>query len=148
MELEDMSTVRELEASETHLAYTTLLELRPHLSSRDEFVEQVNSKQRPEGYRIVGSFEDGIDEPVAVAGFRTGHNLAWGYYLYVDDLVTQSNFRGRGHAAQLMQWIYDQARQLGCNQVHLDSGVHRFDAHRFYLNQRLHISSHHFGREL
>jgi hypothetical protein len=78
-----MSTVRELEASETRLAYTTLLELRPHLSSRDEFVEQVNSKQRPEGYRIVGSFEDGMDEPVAIAGFRTGHNLAWGYYLYV-----------------------------------------------------------------
>ncbi len=143
-----MSTVRELEASETYLAYTTLLELRPHLSSRDEFVEQVNSKQRSEGYRIVGSFEDGMDEPVAIAGFRTGHNLAWGYYLYVDDLVTQTNFRGHGHAAQLMQWIYNLAGQLGCNQVHLDSGVHRYDAHRFYLNQRMRISSHHFGREL
>ena len=143
-----MSTVRELEASETYLAYTTLLELRPHLSSRDEFVEQVNSKQRSEGYRIVGSFEDGMDEPVAIAGFRTGHNLAWGYYLYVDDLVTQTNFRGQGHAAQLMQWIYNLAHQLGCNQVHLDSGVHRYDAHRFYLNQRMRISSHHFGREL
>ena len=143
-----MPTVRELTESDTHLAYTTLLELRPHLNSRDEFVKQVNLKQRPEGYRLVGSFEDGIDEPVAIAGFRTGHNLAWGHYLYVDDLVTRAAFRGHGHAAQLIQWIHDQARQLGCNQFHLDSGVHRHDAHRFYLNHRLHITSHHFGREI
>lgn len=143
-----MPTVRELTASETHLAYTTLLELRPHLASRDEFVEQVNTRQRPEGYRIIGSFEDGRDEPVAIAGFRTAHSLSWGHYLYVDDLITQAAFRGRGHAASIMQWIYDQARHLGCNQVHLDSGVHRHDAHRLYLNQRMRISAHHFALEL
>jgi GNAT superfamily N-acetyltransferase len=143
-----MPTIRELTASEIYLAYTSLLELRPHLPSRDEFVEQVNLKQRPEGYRLVGSFEEGIDEPVAVAGFRTGHNLAWGYFLYVDDLVTQATFRGRGHAAGLLQWIYEQARQLGCRQVHLDSGVQRHDAHRLYLNQRMQITSHHFGRQM
>jgi len=143
-----MPTIRELTASETYLAYTSLLELRPHLAARDEFVEQVNLKQRPEGYRLVGSFEKGVDEPVAVAGFRTGHNLAWGYFLYVDDLVTQAAFRGRGHAGGLLQWIYEQAQQLGCQQVHLDSGVQRHDAHRLYLNQRMHITSHHFGRQM
>lgn len=143
-----MPTIRELTASETYLAYTSLLELRPHLAARNEFVEQVNLKQRPEGYRLVGSFEEGVNEPVAVAGFRTGHNLAWGYFLYVDDLVTREAFRGRGHAGGLLQWIYEQAQQLGCQQVHLDSGVHRYDAHRLYLNQRMQITSHHFGRKL
>lgn len=143
-----MPTIRELTASETYLAYTSLLELRPHLAARNEFVEQVNLKQRPEGYRLVGSFEEGVNEPVAVAGFRTVHNLAWGYFLYVDDLVTREAFRGRGHAGGLLQWIYEQAQQLGCQQVHLDSGVHRYDAHRLYLNQRMQITSHHFGRKL
>lgn len=143
-----MPTIRELTASETYLAYTSLLELRPHLAACNEFVEQVNLKQRPEGYRLVGSFEEGVNEPVAVAGFRTVHNLAWGYFLYVDDLVTREAFRGRGHAGGLLQWIYEQAQQLGCQQVHLDSGVHRYDAHRLYLNQRMQITSHHFGRKL
>lgn len=143
-----MSTVRELDASETQLAYTTLLELRPHLHSRDEFVVWVNEFQRPEGYRLVGSFEDGIDEPVAIAGFRTGHNLSWGYFLYVDDLVTRAAYRSHGHADHIIQWLYDQARQLGCEQFHLDSGVQRFDAHRFYLNHRMQINAHHFARNL
>ncbi|MGZ5001726.1 MAG: GNAT family N-acetyltransferase, partial [Chthoniobacterales bacterium] len=30
----------------------------------------------------------------------------------------------------------------------LDSGVQRFDAHRFYLMKRMKISSHHFSLEL
>jgi hypothetical protein len=32
--------------------------------------------------------------------------------------------------------------------LHLDSGVRRFDAHRFYLNKRMNISSHHFSMVL
>lgn len=142
-----MSAVRELGVGETKLAYSTMLELRPQLGSLDEFVARVNQLQRPEGYRLVGSFEDGIDEPVGLAGFRTMHSLAWGYILYVDDLVTRATFRNHGHAARLMQWLYKEARQLGCVQLHLDSGVHRHVAHRFYLNQRMHISSHHFVRD-
>jgi hypothetical protein len=30
----------------------------------------------------------------------------------------------------------------------LDSGVTRFDAHRFYLRERMHIQSHHFALAL
>lgn len=143
-----MSKIRELSAAETGLAYTTMLELRPHLASRDAFVECVNRVQRPEGYRLLGSFEEGNDEPVALAGFRTVHHLSWGYTFYVDDLVTRATHRSSGHGARLMQWLDEEARRLGCEQFHLDSGVQRFAAHRFYFNQRMHISSHHFAREL
>lgn len=141
-----MAAIRELGPQETHLAYPALLELRPHLGSLDAVVRLVNEEQRSEGYRLVGSFEDGVDEAAAVAGFRTAHSLAWGYYLYVDDLSTRAAFRKRGHGASLMQWIAEEARRLGCNQLHLDSGVHRHDAHRLYLNQRMDITSHHFQR--
>lgn len=143
-----MPTVREIGVRETHLAYPALYELRPHLTSLESFVAKVNQLQRPEGYRLVGTFEDGIEEAVAVAGFRTGHNLAWGHFLYVDDLSTREAFRQRGHAAHIFRWLEREARRLGCDQFHLDSGVHRHDAHRFYLNRRLLISSHHFGRVL
>jgi len=33
-------------------------------------------------------------------------------------------------------------------QLHLDSGVQRFSAHRFYLSKRMEISSHHFSLKL
>lgn len=143
-----MAALRELGPQETHLAYLAALELRPHLSSLEAFVQQVNEEQRPEGYRLVGSFEDGIEDAAAIAGFRTGHMLSRGYYLYVDDLSTRAAFRKRGHGARLMEWVAEEARRLGCVRLHLDSGVHRHDAHRLYLNQRMDITAYHFHRDL
>jgi len=145
-----MSIIRELDAQNTHLAYKTLLELEPHLGSQEEFVRQVNQHLRPERYRLIGSFEDDIDTPVAIAGFRTLHSLAWSYYLYVDDMITRAAFRGRGHGTGLMQWLYEEAHRLGCIQVHIDSGVgaHRYNAHRLYLNQQMYISCYHFQHDL
>jgi len=37
------------------------------------------------------------------------------------------------------------AHERGCGQVHLDSGVQRFAAHRFYLRNGFDIASHHFS---
>jgi GNAT superfamily N-acetyltransferase len=125
-------------------------ELRPQYADAAEFVRRVDDVQRGEGYRLVGAFEDGTKEGVAVAGFRVGHMLAWGRFLYVDDLSTLSAARRRGHGRALLEWLTEEARRLGCEQLHLDSGVgpDRFDAHRLYLNVGLAITSHHFARRL
>ena len=40
------------------------------------------------------------------------------------------------------------ARKRECAELHLDSGVQRFGAHRFYLNHRMDITSHHFAIQL
>ncbi len=140
--------IRELHQRETALAFPALRELRTHLASVDDFVHRVDQGQRPEGYRLVGAFEAGEEAAVAVAGFRSGTSLAWGRYLYVDDLVTRAAFRSRGHAGTLVDWLVDEARRLGCAQLHLDSGTQRHDAHRFYLDQGLHIPGFHFARDL
>jgi GNAT superfamily N-acetyltransferase len=142
-----MSNIRELGPAETHLAHTTMRELRPHLSSLEAFVARVNSMQRSEGYRLIGSFIEGTAEPVAVAGFRTLHALAWGHVLYVDDLITQEAHRKAGHADGLMQWLIAEAQRLGCDQLQLDSGVQRHVAHRFYFAHGMHISAYHFQRD-
>jgi len=120
-----------------------MLVLRPHLASADAFVEQVNGRQRGDGYRLLASFED--ETVAAVAGFRRGCSLAWGDHLYVDDLVTREEFRGRGHASRLLSWIDQEAERLGCGQVHLDSGTQRFAAHRVYLNHGFRIIGFHFA---
>jgi len=142
------ANVRELEAGETVLAFDALFELRPHLLSREAFVSLVNSVQRGEGYRLAAAFIGADASAVAVAGFRTLHSLAWGYALYVDDFVTRQAYRRQGHAAAIMHWIFDEARRLGCQQVHLDSGFQRHAAHRFYLNRGMWISWHHFAMEI
>jgi GNAT superfamily N-acetyltransferase len=122
--------------------------LRTDLADRESFVERVDEVQRPAGYRLVAAFEDGESDAAAVAGFRPGHSLAWGHFLYVDDLSTQPAFRRRGHGRALLEWLLEEGRRLGCDQLHLDSGVglDRADAHRLYLNAGLVVAAHHFAR--
>jgi GNAT superfamily N-acetyltransferase len=123
-------------------------ELRTGLSDEETFVRAVDELQRPTGYRLLGAFEEDREDAVAVAGFRAFHCLAWGHALYVDDLSTLPSARRRGHGAALLAWLVEEAKRLGCDQLHLDSGVglDRADAHRLYLNSGLVISAHHFAR--
>jgi GNAT superfamily N-acetyltransferase len=143
--------VREIVLPDTAFAFEAMRALRTHYTNVEFFVRRVDHVQRPEGYRIVGAFEDGSPEAVAVAGFRVGHNLAWGErFLYVDDLSTLPEARGRGHGRALLDWLGAEARRCGCEQLHLDSGVghERADAHRLYFNAGLLISAHHFAQRL
>jgi GNAT superfamily N-acetyltransferase len=95
------------------------------------------------GYRLVAVVTRGRVE--AVAGYRYGESLAWDSFLYVDDLVTDERARSKGHGKLLLDWLKREASARGCRDLHLDSGVQRFDAHRFYLRERMNITSHHFG---
>jgi len=140
--------IRELLPPETGLAFEAMRELRTELGDEQAFVRQVDEVQRAEGYRLVAAFELETSEPSAVAGFRTCHSLSWGHYLYVDDLSTKATERRRGHARALLEWLLEEGKRLGCDQLHLDSGVSidRAAAHRLYLNAGLVISAHHFAR--
>jgi GNAT superfamily N-acetyltransferase len=122
--------------------------LRTHYTDEAEFVRRVDEVQRPEGYRIVGAFEG--DRCLAVAGFRELNNLAWGHVVYVDDLSTHPDGRRHGHGRALLEWCADEANRLGCDALHLDSGVeaNRLDAHRLYLNTGMRITSFHFAKAI
>ncbi|MEM7760365.1 MAG: GNAT family N-acetyltransferase, partial [Cyanobacteria bacterium P01_A01_bin.40] len=75
-------------------------------------------------------------------------SLSWGKYLYVADLVIEQYRRSQGYGEVLFTWLIAFAKQHNCQQLHLDSGVQRFAAHRFYLRQKMNISSHHFTLKL
>ena len=141
--------VRELREGESLRAAAALLELRPHVGSPEAMAERIDA-QRGAGYRVVAAFDDGEADAAAAAGFRIAENLAWGRFLYVDDLVTRSDARGRGHADAVMAWVTEEAARAGCGELHLDSGVgpEREDAHRFYFRHRLRIAAYHFSRGL
>ena len=126
-------------------AFPVLSQLRPHLSL-EMFLAQARRQRSASDWRFA-TVESG-DQVLACAGYRISEWLAWGKALYVDDLVTDQHTRSRGHGDQLLDWLLVRARDAGCGELHLDSGVHRFGAHRFYLAQRMDITSHHFARSL
>lgn len=146
-------TIREICVPETALAHPALSALRPRFTDPAKFIRQIDEHQRPDGYRLVGVFvaTAQADTPAeAAAGFRLSHNLAWGRFLYVDDLSTVPTARRRGHGRRLLDWLIAEAEHLGCDTIHLDSGVgaDRLDAHRLYLNARMRITSYHFARSV
>jgi GNAT superfamily N-acetyltransferase len=135
-----MTIVHAASDADIHRCFAVMVQLRPHLVAA-EFVTQVRRMQA-DGYRLAFLEADGAVR--AVAGYRTYEKLFSGKNLYVDDLVTDATQRSRGHGAALLRWLTDEARRLGCVQLELDSGVQRFEAHRFYFRERMHISSYHF----
>jgi len=124
--------------------FPVMAQLRPHLVE-SQFVARVRRMQT-EGFHLAALEADGAVR--AVTGYRFYDKLFSGKNLYVDDLVTDGTQRSKGHGRALLNWLDDQARAHGCAQLELDSGVQRFEAHRFYLRERMHISAHHFVRGL
>ncbi len=130
--------------AEIAFCFPTFYELRPHLS-QIEFVAQVQRQMQNHAYVLV--YIAAQDHVYAAAGYRITEFLAWGRTFYVDDLVTSSTSRKLGYGGKLLDWLMAKARELSCDQFHLDSGVQRHDAHRLYLSRKLQISSHHFSIE-
>jgi len=118
-----------------------LLQLRSHFDERS-VIERIKVQQEG-GYRIAYVESDG--EVLCVAGFVLGYKLAWGKHVYVDDLITDENRRSSGAGRCMIDWLKSYAREHGCEQLHLDSGVTRFAAHKFYLREGFRISSHHLA---
>jgi GNAT superfamily N-acetyltransferase len=128
-------------SEEIRCCHPVMRELRPLFQEPAQFIERV-LRQQKEGYRL--GFLESEGEVRAVAGYRFLESLFSGKFLYVDDLVTRDTDRSRGFGGQLLDWLIEQAREQGCENLELDSGVQRFDAHRFYFSKRMNISSYHF----
>ena len=126
------------------LLIPALLELRPHRSALE--LKKMIDQQMNEGFQIIFIGDEHL--AYAVAGFRTIHFLFSGKTLYIDDLVTHSDHKRKGYAGALLDWLKEYAMQNGYDHVSLDSGFHRKDAYRLYLNKGFEISSMHFAIKL
>lgn len=127
-------------------AAQVLRQLRPQFT-QEALIAQICHQRTTAGYQLAIA-SDASGTVLCVAGFVIQTKLAWGKSLYVDDLVTDAQARSAGAGQCMMDWLKAYACSLGCRQLHLDSGVQRFDAHRFYLREGFRIASHHFSLDL
>ena len=137
-----MTTIKLATADEQiNNCYAIMSQLRPHIP-QGEFLPKVKDQMQA-GYHLVYIESDG--QPAACAGFRYSQNLAWGKFLYVDDLITDKKQRSMGFGKLLLDWLTEQARTNHCTQLHLDSGMQRQDAHRFYEREGVAKTGYHFA---
>ena len=140
------AVVRTLTTDEDILAARGVMrQLRPQIPEAD-YLFTVRRMMQTDGYLQAAVFDG--DAVVAVAGYRFMEMLFAGKTLYVDDLNTDETRRSRGYGKALMDWLKREARERGCVQLQLDSGVQREQTHRFYFREGLTINCYHFRLDL
>jgi GNAT superfamily N-acetyltransferase len=138
-------TVDRIESDEDILSTSEVMrQLRPHIAP-DDYLPRVR-RMMAGGFRLAAVRDNGIVR--AVAGYRFMEMLYCGHILYVDDLVTDERGRSKGYGKRLLDWLREQARSHNCDELHLDSGVQREHAHRFYFREGLTITAYHFRTKL
>src|SRR4051812_11752638 len=121
-----------LSDDDIRLTYPVMNQLRTHVPEH-EYLGRVKRQSQTSSYQIAALFNDG--KIGCVAGYRIHECLAWGKIMYVDDLVSDQNGRSRSYGKRMLTWLVDQAKASECQEFHLDSGVQRHAAHRFYLRE-------------
>lgn len=126
--------------SQLKACYPLFKELRPHIKGEQNFISQWN-KQVDEGYII--SFVEITGNVVAAVGYRLMTTMAWGRFIYIDDLIALPDQCGRGYGTLLLKHIQNKAVKLNLKGVHLDTGYQRHLAHNSYLRNGFKLNCHH-----
>lgn len=130
---------------ESAACFELMRELRPHLESAQAFHRQLE-RQAAQAYRLLAAWEN--ERAVALAGYRVQENLLYGRFVYIDDLVVAPQARSRGLGKKMIDAVREQARQLGCAHLILDTGLANSLGQRFYFRQGLLSKGLHFSQAL
>jgi len=122
--------IREMNLKELDVVYEVLSQLRVDLSFK-EFDDLVYDMRHID-YKMIGLFER--EKLITYAGVAVGTNFYHKRHLYLYDLVTDVEYRGKGYGKEMMLYLEDYAKTAMCENIVLSSGLQREDAHRFYEN--------------
>jgi len=121
-----------------------LLAFRPMLEP--ESLQVQTERMMREGFKLLYILDESKNEAAAILGYRDYEMYRTGKIIYIDDLFTFPEHRGKGYAGALLDYIDLIARNEGIASVHLDSGYPLHPAHRLYLNKGFVLPCHHFAK--
>lgn len=126
-------TIKELQTEdEIQEAFPIMKQLRNHLDE-EIYLDLVLEAKEKDSYKMFALIDEG--EIVAVTGFKTMITLYYGRFVWVGDLVTDTNKRSKGYGEKLLRYVHEWAKENSYESVALSSGLQRTDAHRFYENK-------------
>jgi ribosomal protein S18 acetylase RimI-like enzyme len=109
--------------------FELLKQLRPHLDF-ENFLELLKEAQG-NGYQLLG-MKDQDQNIVALMGYRVMTDFVHGRHLYIDDLVTSENNRSQGYGGILLKHAEELAKELGCSNLRLCTGIENEGGKKFY----------------
>jgi len=111
-----------------HEAYPIVRQLIPYLDmqtyARRVFVA------RATGYRMFIGEIDG--EVVGVIGIVPNHNIHDGFVTYIEHVVVDREYRGKGYGKELIHFAEARALEEGCSLIQLDTDTENTGAARLY----------------
>ena len=110
-------------------AFPIMKQLRTHLDE-STYLELVMAAQENDRYKMFALLDG--NEIVAVTGFKPMITLSSGRFIWICDLVTDTNIRSKGYGEKLLTFVHEWAKENNYESVSLSSRLHRTDAHRFY----------------
>ncbi|MBU2787885.1 GNAT family N-acetyltransferase [Acidithiobacillus sp. VAN18-1] len=135
-----MLTIRMLTTEELSIVLPLVGILNPNVPPAN--LAQRLHEMENQGYQCAAAFIR--DACVGVAGIWVGTRLWCGRYVDVDNVIVAEGYRDQGIGGQLLHWVEEHARQLGCEVAVLDSYVSNKQSHKFYFRKGYHIVGFHF----
>ncbi|CAM3990189.1 GNAT family N-acetyltransferase [Mesobacillus zeae] len=109
-------------------SFEVMKELRTDLDL-NSFLSLFGVMQK-EGYELYALLKDTSIKALAGVSIKT--NFYNKRHLFVHDLVTTSSARSSGYGYEMMNYLFQFAKEKECSYIALESGLQRVDAHRFY----------------
>lgn len=133
-------------AEEIKFCARAILTFRPELKA-ETLVEQTLNMMK-EGFQLIYIANESHTEAIAILGFRTFEMYRTSRIIYIDDLFTFPEGRGKGYAGALLDHVDMLALKAGIKSVHLDSGFHLYPAHRLYFSKGFVLPCQHFAKTI
>lgn len=118
-------------------------QLRPHLA--DDYAATMAGIFADGGEMIVAMNSAG--DVAGVAVYRCFRNTFSGVRFYVDDLVVDVSQRSSGVGKAMLAWMRQEAARRGANDLQLESGTQRTQAHKFYFREGFVINAFSFKQD-
>ncbi|MBJ6369642.1 GNAT family N-acetyltransferase [Snuella sedimenti] len=110
----------------------------PDTILKQRFAEMVN-----QNYECAGIY-DNNGKLIGVTGlwFSTRHYS--GKSVEADHVYIDEAYQNQGLGKLFFNWIYNYAKQKGCEAIELNTYVNNYGSHKFYYNQGFKILGYHF----
>lgn len=129
-------------ATEIQQCWDVAFLLRPHLN-KDKWPVLISEMIQHEQYCIAAINDK--EKFVAFAGYRIMTSLHSGRIIYIDDLCTLEAYRGKGLAAQLLEYVHKIARANHMDAVILDTDFNNNAAQKLYLKSGFKLAALHLS---
>ena len=110
--------------------YPVLKELRKGLSLKN-FLQLYAQARSKNDYQMQMAFDN--ERILGLMGYRILFDFLHGKHLYIDDLVTTERERSKGLGAAFLQLAIQIARENGCGNLRLSTGIENELGKKFYV---------------